>query len=176
LELDFEIDKITESIECAKTGESFETLVLPIEKADLKEATKKNGWEFDWKLEFNAPNRKVYKLVTEKEPNVIQGLVCFEKREKEKLVYMWLIENSPFNKGKTKRYKGTCGNMVAYGCKLSKESGFDGYLSFDAKTVLIEHYIETLRAKHYFGQKMGIEPEDAEWLIGCYFKSKEGVL
>jgi len=26
LELDFEIDKITQSIECAKTGESFETL------------------------------------------------------------------------------------------------------------------------------------------------------
>ncbi|MCL2844969.1 MAG: hypothetical protein FWE23_05915 [Chitinivibrionia bacterium] len=26
MELDFEIDKITQSIECAKTGESFETL------------------------------------------------------------------------------------------------------------------------------------------------------
>jgi hypothetical protein len=35
MELDFEIDKITESIEHAGTGESFATLVLPMDKADL---------------------------------------------------------------------------------------------------------------------------------------------
>ena len=47
MELDFEIDKITESIENAKTGETFNTLVLPVKKADLEEVTKKNGWLFD---------------------------------------------------------------------------------------------------------------------------------
>jgi len=40
MELDFEVDKITESIEDAKTGEALDTLVLPVTKADLKEITK----------------------------------------------------------------------------------------------------------------------------------------
>ena len=169
MELDFEIDKITESIECAETGESFETQVVPITKADLKEITKKNGWLFDWKFELSQWERQVYKLITEKEPSAIQGLVSFEKWDKEKFIYMHLIESAPFNVGKEKIYKGVCGNLVAYGCKLSKECGFDGYLSFDAKTVLIKHYKETLGAKYYGGQKMGIEPKEADRLINSYF-------
>ena len=46
MELDFEIDKITESIENAETGETLDTYVLPVTKDDLKEITKKNGWIF----------------------------------------------------------------------------------------------------------------------------------
>ena len=41
MELDFEIDKITESIENADTGETLNTLVLPVTKADLKQTAKK---------------------------------------------------------------------------------------------------------------------------------------
>jgi hypothetical protein len=42
MELDFEIDKITESIENAETGELLDTLVLPVTKADLEKITKKS--------------------------------------------------------------------------------------------------------------------------------------
>jgi len=52
MELDFEIDKITESIENAETGESLNTLVLPVTQADLKETTKKYGWIFVWRSYF----------------------------------------------------------------------------------------------------------------------------
>jgi hypothetical protein len=55
MELDFEIDKITESIENAETGETLDTLVLPVMQTDLKQVTKKNGWLFDWKLELSKP-------------------------------------------------------------------------------------------------------------------------
>ena len=65
MELDFEVDKITESIENAKTGESLNTFVLPVTQADLKETVIKNGWIFDWKQEPSEPERQVYKLVTE---------------------------------------------------------------------------------------------------------------
>jgi hypothetical protein len=68
MELDFEIDKITESIENAETGESLDTLVLPVTKADFEVVTKKSGWLFDWKQEFSEPEHRVYKLVTAKEP------------------------------------------------------------------------------------------------------------
>ena len=71
MELDFEIDKITESIENAETGEMLDTLVLPITKADLEEVTKKNGWIFNWKQGFSEPEKQVYKLVTEQEPYTV---------------------------------------------------------------------------------------------------------
>jgi len=60
MELDFEIDKITESIESVETGERFDTLVLPVGEADLRGVTKKNGWLFNWKSELE--DYQVYKL------------------------------------------------------------------------------------------------------------------
>jgi hypothetical protein len=50
--LDFEIDKLTNSIENVVTGDCFPTVVLPFTRADLKQVTKKNGWNFNWKLNF----------------------------------------------------------------------------------------------------------------------------
>jgi hypothetical protein len=102
VELDFEIDKITESIENAETGETLNTLVLPVTQDDLKETTKKNGWLFDWKQEFSEPERQVYKLVAEQEPHTIQGMVSLEKMEDH--MFMHLVENAPYNIGKGKKY------------------------------------------------------------------------
>jgi hypothetical protein len=173
MELDFEIDKITESIESAETGESFETRVVPVSAADLKEVAKINGWRFDWRLELSQPERQVYKLITEKEPNIIQGLISLEKEVG--FMKMPLIESAPFNVGKTKRYKGVCGNMVAYGCKLSFEMGFCGYLSFISKTDLIGHYVKTLGAVHLGGQRMAMFEDNARLLVNNYFPKERKI-
>ena len=170
MELDFEIDKITESIENARTGEVYKTLVLPVTQADLKEVSKKNGWLFDWKFEFSESGHQMYKLVTEKEPQNIQGLLSLEKKEDH--VLMHLIESAPFNRGKSKKYLGVAGNLTAYGCKLSEEHGFDGVISFDSKTALISHYEKTLGAVHLGGNKMAIFEENAQILIDHYFKGE----
>jgi len=44
IELDFEIDKLTNSIENVVTGDSFQTEVSVVSVADLKSVTKKNQW------------------------------------------------------------------------------------------------------------------------------------
>jgi hypothetical protein len=167
MELDFEIDKITESIESVETGERFETCVLPIVESDVNEITVSNGWRFDWKFEFYHLNRQVYKLVTEENRSVIQGLASFEKREN--FVYMHLIESSPFNVGKSKKYLGVSCNLVAYGCNLSKAFGFDGVLSFESKTTLVSHYEKTLGAVRISERRMVIFEKDANLLISKYF-------
>ncbi|MDR0320201.1 MAG: hypothetical protein LBI28_01730 [Treponema sp.] len=167
MELDFEIDKITESIENAETGKSLDTLVLLVTQADLKETVIKNGWLFDWKQELSEPEHQVYKLVIEKEPQAIQGLVSLKKMEDH--VFMYLIENAPNNIGKGKKYIGVCGNLTAYGCKLSKDYGFDGVIAFDAKTALISHYEKTLGAVHLGGNRMAIFETDAQNLTDKYF-------
>jgi hypothetical protein len=165
--LAFEIDKITESIENADTGETLDTLVLPFTKDDLKEITKKNGWLFDWKMEFSKTEHQVYKLVAEKEPQTVQGLVSLKKMEDH--VYMYLIENAPFNRGKGKKYLGVCGNLTAFGCKMSKDYGFDGVIAYEPKTALIPHYQKTLGAVMISKRRMAIFEEPARRLLDKYF-------
>ena len=51
--LDFEIDKLTDSILNRISGDSFRTEISLITKADIKTITKTRGWLFDWKYELN---------------------------------------------------------------------------------------------------------------------------
>lgn len=83
---------------------------------------------------------------------------------------MHLIESSPFNIGTNKVYLGVPGNLVAFACKLSFQRGGEGYVSFIAKTKLIDHYIKTLGAVHFGGHLMVITTETALKLIDKYFK------
>jgi len=123
---------------------------------------------FDWKAEFELPNRTVYKLTITGNPTIIQGLICIT--EKEDHVYMHLIESAPFNRGEDKIYLGVPGNMVAFACKVSFHRGFEGYVSFVAKSQLIEHYIKSLEAINIGGQLMVINTKAALKLINKYFK------
>ncbi|MCL2327820.1 MAG: hypothetical protein FWC39_04830 [Bacteroidetes bacterium] len=166
-ELDFEIDKLTHSIENVVTGDSFPTEVLPLSKPDLLHITKKNGWKFDWKKEYLQPDRDVFKLIIPQQSEIIQGLVSTSKEEG--YVMMNLIESAPINFGENKKYYGVAGNLVAFVCQLSKEYGFDGEILFFSKTKLIEHYEKTLGAVHIGGHRMIIYEQEAQQLIRKYF-------
>ncbi len=115
--LDFIIDKLTNSIENVYTGDSFPTDISILTSKDLKTVTKKNGWLFNWREEYNEPSRDVYKLTIVNNPTIIQGLISLEVKSDH--VYLHLLESAPFNKGKTKIYSGIPGNLVAFACKLS---------------------------------------------------------
>jgi hypothetical protein len=78
--LDFEVDKLTNSVENVVTGDSFPTQVTLVNNLDLKSITKKYGWQFDWKFEFKQPEREVYKLTIVNNLSVIQGLVSLEAK------------------------------------------------------------------------------------------------
>jgi len=166
--LGFEIDKLTDSILNRISGDSFRTEISLVTKSDLKTVVKSKGWSFDWKYEFNQSDREVYKLTIIDNPNVVQGLISLTVKTDH--VYMFLLESAPFNIGKNKLYEGVSGNLVAFACKVSFNNGYDGYLAFDAKTVLVKHYQETLYATHFKGTKMMIETPAANRLISKYFK------
>jgi len=101
-------------------------------------------------------------------------MVSLEKRVKH--VFMHLIESAPCNIGKTKKYLGVAGNLTAYGCKLSKESGFNGVIAFDPKTALIPHYEKTLGAVLISERRMAIFEKDAQVLLNKYFPETEAKL
>jgi hypothetical protein len=148
--LDITIDKLTNSILNTISGDSFPTDVHPVRKADLKTVTKKNGW-----------------LTIRDNPNIIQGLASISDYEDH--YYLHLVESAPFNLGKNKLYEGVPGNLFAFTCKTSWDKGYQGFVSFNSKTKLIEHYEKSLGATHVGGHKMVIFPNEALKLIKKYY-------
>lgn len=165
--LDFEIDKLTNSIENVVTGDSFATDISIVTLVDLKEITKKNKWQFDWKFEYKQPERDIYKLTIVNNQQIIQGLISLEVKPDH--VYMHLVESAPFNKGRSKIYTGVPGNLIAFACKLSFQRGHEGNVSFLSKTQLVQHYIDSLGAMHIGGRIMIIDTTAALKLINKYF-------
>jgi hypothetical protein len=169
IQLDFVVDKLTNSIQNTISGDSFDTEVLHLTKIDLKQITKKNGWNFDWKIELANNKKEVFKLTISKNSAIIQGLLSITLEPDH--IYMHLLENAPFNIGQNKLYEGVAGNLVAHACKVSFQKGFDGFVGFTAKTKLIEHYQKTLGAYSLSGNRMIIPTKSAQILIDKYFKS-----
>ena len=145
IQIDFEIDKLTNSIENAISGEIFE-----------------------WHSEIKSNSKSVYCLTTLNNQKIIQGLISIT--DKGDHIFMDLIESAKFNKGKGKLYKGVAGNLVAFACKTSFEKGYEGVVSFMAKKQLIDHYTETLGAKLFSGNRMFIDTKESQILTTKYFK------
>jgi len=80
--LDFEVDKLTNSLENVKSGDSFPTEISLLTKAEVKGLTKKAGWQFNWMSELKIPSREVYKLTITNNPNIIQGVVSLEVQDR----------------------------------------------------------------------------------------------
>jgi hypothetical protein len=165
-EVSVEIDKLTNSIVNTISGEVFETEFNHVSK---KEIIKKD-WLFNWGKELRDKENVVYKMTTVENKNIIQGLVSLKTQEN--FIFVNLVENAKFNRGKEKLYLGVGGNLFAFACKISKDKGFGGFVGFDAKTALMDHYYQTLGAERALGQRMFITDVNADILIDQYFKNK----
>lgn len=161
-----EIDKLTRSIENAISGDSFKTLVLPVTARDITRL-KPADWSFDWKKEARQKDKSVYKLVIVDNESVVQGLISLQDRGDH--VFMALIENSKFNRGAKKLYLGVAANLVAFACKRSFDAGYEGFVSFESKTRLKEHYQTTLGAQVLFGNIMALDTKASKRLVAQYF-------
>ena len=102
------------------------------------------------------------------QPGVVQGLLSVERKSDH--VFMHLVEVAGSNRGANRVYQGVLGNLVAFACKLSFESKFEGFVAFDAKTKLINHYKQVLGATQIGNLRMVIETEPASTLVLTYCK------
>ena len=153
MELSFYIDELTNSIIDDNTGESFDTDVVLVSTSDFNLILKKNSWKFEWKSESKHADRQLYKLVI-KENAVIHGLISIQPNSS--FIEMHLIETALHNLGKSKRYFGVAGNLLAFACKMSFDSGFNDVVGFNAKTKLIQHYTDSFGAELIFNNRMNI--------------------
>ena len=161
--IDIIVDELTNSIINRFSEEVFQTKIVKAEKAELLLL---KDWNFDWLKE--EKQSQVFKLLTEDGDGNIEGLISLDIRQG--FVFVSLVENAPQNIGRNGIYLGVAGNLFAYACQMSLEKGFDGYVSFVAKTELIEHYKKMLGAEILFDKNMVIKENAALSLIKKYYK------
>ncbi|PSR55960.1 hypothetical protein AHMF7605_21870 [Adhaeribacter arboris] len=116
------------------------TEISPLTPAEFKEISKKNGWRFDWTVEFTHLQRQVFKVTVTKHPTIIQGIISLELKPDH--VYIHLIESAPFNIGRNKLYSGVALTLVGYARQLSQKHGGGGCVQFIAEPELVNHYIK----------------------------------
>lgn len=165
--IDIEVDRLTNSIENSSTGEVFDTVVARL-KASEHKMINETEWIFDWLRELNETDKEIYKLTTVNNPAIIHGLLSIE--DKTDHIFIHLIESANFNKGANKVYFGVAGNLFAFACKVSFDRGYEGYVAFDSKSALIEHYKKNIGATHFRGLRMFIDTISASKLVSKYFK------
>ncbi len=164
--INVEIDQLTNSIINVISGDVFETEFHIVRKKEID----KKHWLFDWEYEIADKKNEVYKMTIKENSKVIQGLLSIQARDGH--VFINLVENAKFNRGKKKMYLGVGGNMFAFACKRSVELGYDGFVGFDAKTSLMFYYHTTLGAQRAIGNRMFIDNVASAKLRLQYFKTE----
>jgi hypothetical protein len=78
------------------------------------------------------------------------------------------MEISNLNKRGIALYSGIGKCMIALCCKISFDSGFDGYITFEAKNRLMPYY-KRYGAIQIGALRMAIETKEAQKLVDLFF-------
>ena len=134
-----------------------------------------DGWRFNFNKHIKKTDFEIYVLVKDETPNVIEGCLTFEMKEKIE-PYMAFVEVAPHNQGNDKEYDRVAGCLIAFACRLSFMKGdndFKGWLAFD---VIEEEKEDEIKLMAIYSTKynalrfgetttMVIPPEGGEKLI-----------
>ncbi len=138
-----------------------------------------DNWRFNFATQLKKlSSAKAYVLVTTDTPNVIEGCIIFQMKEKA-IPYMAYIETAPHNRGTVKKHDDVAGCLIAFACKLSltsKDEIYKGYLTFDVleEDPANEKKLMGTYSKKYGAMRIGdttemvIAPEDGEKLMAKY--------
>lgn len=153
-----------------RSGEHYPIVFFPLSPYDVKQMRKQKGWSlnFNWSVYFKYPSVEIYKLLVDGSDR-IEGLLALEPMEDHAWVH--LIESAPHNRGGNREFYGVGGHLLAFACKKSQEFGYDGFIVFQAKTNLIDHYENTYGATliDRYG-RMYIDDVAADRLIRLYLE------
>ena len=173
MEIDIEIDGLTNCLVDRKTGEEYDTQYRLISKTITKadaENMMKAGWLFDWSIP-HSKGYEVYELLL-KNTDKRQGLIALKHIRDQLYTHVDIVESAPQNRGSNGVYQGVGAHLFAIACKLSWDVGNEGFVQFKAKSNLIEHYRDTLHAQNIDEQNMFIDSYTALNLIKKYFSEE----
>lgn len=138
-----------------------------------------DGWKFNFKKHSKKTGFITFALVCEETPNIIEGCLIFQMKEKIE-PYMAFLEIAPHNKGRNKKFDKIAGCLIAFACRLSFTEGkgdYKGWLAFDVleenkedEIKLMAVYCEKYGAIKYGETTMLITPEIGQNLITKFLK------
>lgn len=166
--INIQIDELTPCLRDNATGKLLDTQ-FSIAGIEQLAGLKKQGWKFDWLRPIRDGDQVVQLRI--KGDRKIQGLIAFKDVPNDHAIYVDLVESAPTNIGSDGKYKGVGGHLFAIACRESVRRGYGGFVYFDSKTNLIDHYKKELGAMQISGQRMYISNQAAEKLIRRYFKN-----
>lgn len=173
MEVDIEIDGLTDCLVNRQTNEECDTqyrlISKTITKADAQQLMQE-GWLFDWSIP-HSNGYEIYELLI-KGSEERQGLIALKHIRDQLYTHVDIVESSPKNRGKSGIYQGVGAHLFAIACKLSWDVGNEGFVQFKAKSNLVEHYKETLKAQNIDEQNMFIDSHAAITLIKKYFSEE----
>lgn len=166
-----EIDRLTPCLYRNTDGKTVDTFVEKISP----DANNYSDWEFDW-TEPEMDGYSVFALKAVGDDRV-QGLISLMNDKNDYAVNIGIVEaaphnnmHNPNNKSGLKEYDGVGGHLFAEAARQSKNAGYGGFVFFDAKTDLIEHYKEYIGATQIGNsQRMFIDEAAAETLLKKYY-------
>lgn len=166
-----EIDSITPCLHRNSDGKIVDTFTIKISPDEQRYA----DWEFDW----TKPEKDGYIVLALMAvgDDRVQGLISLMNDNDNYAVNIGIIEaaphnntHNPNNKSGQKEYDGVGGHLFAEAARQSKNAGYDGFVFFDAKTDLIEHYKERIGAAQIGkSQRMFIDENAAAALLSKYY-------
>jgi len=163
--IDVQIDKITDCLVERATGKRVQTTVILQEKLGTKETAvlRRAGWKFDRSI----PRKGGFDVYRLEVSGSLIGLIALKVQEG--FVFVDLVESNAHNIGKSGIYEGVGAHLFAIACKISLDNGCEGFVSFVAKTRLINHYKKSIGAKVMGGTNMYIPTGYAIILVDKYF-------
>jgi len=146
------------------TGNKVPITIISMQPRDLIQI--RSGWTpgFNWNLYLRNEKIEVYKIMVLGSER-IEGAIALEPRGDH--VWVHLIEKAPHNRGEVEKYNFVAHHLFAFASKRSFELA-DGFVAFDAKTNLIDHYRKNYGAEPVGSRRMIIPDIAGKHLINVY--------
>lgn len=143
--------------------------IVPANKSNIPKL--EDGWNFNWKGALKQKNTNLFILVNLMDE--VQGAISL--KNDGGMLIMDILELSPTNIGKNKKYNYVAGCLIAFACRkaISLRTDYKGFLVFISKTDLVELYKNKYYATQTIGQRMYIDPNSGEKLIEEYLNRKK---
>jgi hypothetical protein len=164
----------------AATGKFIDAEIREAKQSELPSIHA--GWRFNFDKHVKLPNAKAYVITTRETPDVIEGCLIFQMKERT-IPYMAFVEKAPHNKGEKTKFKFVAECLIAYACRLSHTKGEGdnkGWLTFDVKEERNEDTLKlmSLYSQRYYAVRvddttMYIQPAHGQSLIDEYLRDSD---
>jgi len=147
---------------------SLDHIIKQLTKEDYKWLSGSDEFHFDWKAERK---NDTYNIHLKNEEDIL-GAMSLKDNPEELRIHLNLIEVGSSNVGQSKSIEHIAGCLIAFACRIAFEKGYDGFLSLQPKTNLIQLYQNKYGFKPY-GRLLAVEFSSSKLLIDKYLPYEE---